>query len=960
MMITSSYQLAERAHGVCHGTVWRQMGATTLSGSGLGFGLVVGGGGGASAATADTGQISNYCVLTGVRFRCYESEYAWERGDVPVVALKIVGASAWKPLTASSAASLSDTSFRLVSDQGTHVYCQAPTAVCRDVWLSALHAGLEQSLLHSDDDEMISAMASMSTAAAAQKGNKKADSSARRILSAAPQRGVAIRRSLGSFNRYQRNRKKICASCGAEEALPSKPILIGATPFPQVQACKKEQRTDSCIHCLNAQGLLEHLEYVLDLHVSARQELEALRTARALFADAIEATTATAATAAATANTPTTKSGESTSETTTSTSQPTKEQSVGGTDSAVASTEAQVEEATSAAATSREEDEEVSEPEAEPAPTKLEPGGSNSSNSSGGSSSAESWTHVKEDGDHSKGSDTTTSGGSSGTTATGSWMAVEPPRQPQQSWIHLPPTQASTKAMLGILQDAYKFGGLARSSPILETLSQQVLNGTIGVVEFLEQLDEAAGTQGAKYESMMALKKQAFRVAGDMGTAMKLLLDHALPVREKSSSNNDIEMLSCILDFFLDLCEENELSSVALFWPQFCHIHLRMLPPQNAKALARVELMEDFLLTVACRYSIHLALELMWSHTADLEDSLLSPSSTDGSGGASGTPPTCNAACRRRRFAVMRFVCELESLLFEFEDGWGGGTVSLGKMLSPSREHTGMLKATVRSIQKFRKTSPNRLSRSFRLERLAGLMQDKPPEEVAAEKLRMANNADYFSSHLNFTRRICDIAEKLRFMEVEDRADALEAELNLLNSSGALGGDPLNNIRDDLVRVVRVPNREGHVFRSKERTPVLLLMEVIDEGAEKVLLSQERLAELKQPSRDGDEVPSPPPILVRSDGEGQTSGFGSAEGEEIVPASQKLPKEEPVAVSAVRTSVRIQLPPDASDAAVPPPPPAAQEEDILEGATTGVKPSPRRKFYPVHAVSIYIHFSFTH
>ena len=39
---------------------------------------------------------------------------------------------------------------------------------------------------------------------------------------------------------------------------------------------------------------------------------------------------------------------------------------------------------------------------------------------------------------------------------------------------------------------------------------------------------------------------------------------------------------------------------------------------------------------------------------SDLEESL-------------GTPNEASGSCRRRRFAVMRFICELESLLFDFE-----------------------------------------------------------------------------------------------------------------------------------------------------------------------------------------------------------------------------------------------------------------------------------------------------
>jgi hypothetical protein len=110
-----------------------------------------------------------------------------------------------------------------------------------------------------------------------------------------------------------------------------------------------------------------------------------------------------------------------------------------------------------------------------------------------------------------------------------------------------------------------------------------------------------------------------------------------------------------------------------------------------------------------------------------------------------------------------------------------------------------------------------------------------PPEVLAKEALRIAKNADYLSSHLSFTKRLCDIAERLRFLPIEDRPGRLQEELAKLNASGTMGGDPLNKVKkdeQDHVRVVRIPITESHVFRSKERTPVLLLVETLDEGAE--------------------------------------------------------------------------------------------------------------------------------
>ena len=426
------------------------------------------------------------------------------------------------------------------------------------------------------------------------------------------------------------------------------------------------------------------------------------------------------------------------------------------------------------------------------------------------------------------------------------------------------------------------------------------------------QIKTTGSSSSSSKVSASQLKQQAFRnCAGDMGTAMKLLLEQAIPTHYSSSSssssgttskgmdvssrndtfantqNDNIDLFRCVLEFLLDLCDDSRgsnnhvttppedvttlsstttttstvtsnLSSISFFWPQLCHIHLRMLPATDATSLARIDLMEDFLLTVATKYSIHLALELVWSHTADLEESLqlsssapLLEQSTKESSVPHNNEPHNNAvssACRRRRFAIIRFLCELESLLFDFDGGWGGGSVTLGKMFIPTPHQVHIMKVAMTYIQQYRmgivnendtNKAPNRpkgrcLSRSARWDRLfreydTSRTNDKSPTEQAQEKLRIAKHADYFSSHLIFSKRLADIAEKLRFLDVSERAGVLEHELNQLNASGVMGGDPLNRLRDHLIRVVRVPSTESHVFRSKERTPILLLMEIVDE-----------------------------------------------------------------------------------------------------------------------------------
>lgn len=365
------------------------------------------------------------------------------------------------------------------------------------------------------------------------------------------------------------------------------------------------------------------------------------------------------------------------------------------------------------------------------------------------------------------------------------------------------------------------------SSPTLDRLKKELEEGLVGCMELVEIIEHSIGI---KDQSMAKLKQQALRFNGDMGTALRMLATHALPNplhqadEDKTIDQKSTELLQCILEFFMDLIDEGELQSIAFFWPQLLNIHLQMLPASDAISLGRVELMEDFLLTVATNYSVHLAIELIWSHTAELEDA------------------RSLSYCAKRRSAVLRFLCELESLLFDFEMGWGGGSVTVGQILGPSEHQISILRSGMRDIQTYRLSSPEKLSRSQRERKLRreeesrdkGEVLSVPPQQQASDALRIAKNADYISTHMAFTKRLGDIAYRLFYQPVEKRKQILEAELSKLNSSGSMGGDPLNRVkeRNDHTRVVRIPTKEGHVFRSKERTPVLLLVETIDEGAE--------------------------------------------------------------------------------------------------------------------------------
>ena len=373
--------------------------------------------------------------------------------------------------------------------------------------------------------------------------------------------------------------------------------------------------------------------------------------------------------------------------------------------------------------------------------------------------------------------------------------------------------------------EVLEMGGFGSASNFLENISECAeAAGSSCLCEKEHEKDDENDTTKEK----ISLKKEAFKVAGDMSTALKLLYEYALPPERQQlplkSQRSDIhlrenaDMLAAILEFFLDLCDEGQLDTVAFVWPQLCHIHMQMLPPRDTEEMIRVELMEDFLLTVATRHSVHLALNLVWGLTADLEESLGSLN--------------CNSLSRRRRFAILRFVSELESLLFDFEGGWGGGGVSLHGMLSPSQDQAAFLSDAMSLLQLRRRFGSHHLTRSVRLDKLRAEAMEPLMDSPPSTDDTIARNAAYFSSHITFARKLGDIAEKLRFQEPELRSSLLKRELEQINASGNMfGGDPLNRLCYDgqLQKTVHIPPNEGHVFRSKERTPVLLLVEVVED-----------------------------------------------------------------------------------------------------------------------------------
>ena len=782
--------MAKRQNGVCQGSIQKII-ISSMSKTNTGIGGISGfaatfassftsiGGGKrgsssssgssslSSSTTAANGvNLSTYSLLAGVKLICYENMAAMLNGDHPIAQYSLVGASA---------VSNDPTSFRAVTDRGTHLLCSVPTRGCRDVWLSALNSGIEFRLLQEQD---IPSNTSTNT-------NTTTTTTGTLFTPVKPKfpRGA---KQKSSPPRY-------CRSCGKIELnRSSESSSYHPAPLSQYGY---EERVDLCVKCHMAQGVVEHCDWMEELYSTQQQEQRAMLEARRLVLD---------------------KLGQIPSSN----------------------------------------------------PSSPVAGSSKNNNSNVASDFEESASSFGGDNNDYPSGNTIENVYSDKNKFKETEESDEPDRDvtgrflPKSHTLQLRPL---SHHIMGLVFESSQGVALQRLSPTLRSLCTQFQQGMIGVLEFMELLEAAIGIRDP---AMAELKKQAFRVAGDMGTALKLLYEQCLPPvatsgsnaldssrsnhRRQKGNNNHVstELLQCILEFFLDLVvEENELDTLAFFWPQISNIHLQMLPPKDTLSLQKVELLEDFLLTIASKYSVHLGIELVWSHTADLQDAL--------SGNYIGSTTTY---CGQRKSAVIRFLCELESLLFDFDTGWGGGSVTVGQYMSPSNHQIELLKSSIGRIQTYRLTAEHdRLTRSHRLDKLQKLMAPSSsendidaisPEILANEAMRIANNADYLTSHLAYTKRLCDIAEKLRFLPVEDRKSALSTELAKLNASGTMGGDLINVIKSNdqgHTRVVRIPITEGHVFRSKARTPVLLLVETVDEIVEeKVVVVVEKKIVMKE------------------------------------------------------------------------------------------------------------------
>ena len=121
-------------------------------------------------------------------------------------------------------------------------------------------------------------------------------------------------------------------------------------------------------------------------------------------------------------------------------------------------------------------------------------------------------------------------------------------------------------------------------------------------------------------------------------------------------------------------------------------------------------------------------------------------------------------------------------------------------MLVSGQHQAVLLCDAVAQLQLRRRFAPGRLTRSAQLDLLRDgalkALGEAPVPGCVARAAAAWRGADYFSSQLRLTRRLGDVAEMLRHLELEERGAALREELRKVKASGqVLGGDSLNRLR---------------------------------------------------------------------------------------------------------------------------------------------------------------------
>jgi len=222
----------------------------------------------------------------------------------------------------------------------------------------------------------------------------------------------------------------------------------------------------------------------------------------------------------------------------------------------------------------------------------------------------------------------------------------------------------------------------------------------------------------------------------------------------------------------------------------------------------------------------------------------------------------------------------------------------LKDLLRPTPDQNAHLRETMENLAKQRLMCGNYLEHGVRS------VHHKPPPP---------SQAACFMSQIDLAATLGTVANRLFTMDPNSRKHALQQQLRKLNERPS-GHSPVSAPHDDVEPLLSFVVDEVHVFRSKARCPILIMMEVATatSGAadltmleEESVLSDANSSVLSDDTSDEEQPPPPPPplspplsslppsLVLPSLGDGLPGPdedgdlFGSALGPNTPPASPK-------------------------------------------------------------------------
>ena len=181
---------------------------------------------------------------------------------------------------------------------------------------------------------------------------------------------------------------------------------------------------------------------------------------------------------------------------------------------------------------------------------------------------------------------------SESTSLENSWEEIPPPHDP----IIIPSPHSSLNSLKTLLRSP-GYMTLRRRSRVLDVACVEILGDRSSLDDFLADLQPPP-------------PPSASAIASNMSTAIRLLADLSL------DPGPILPLFKAVIAFLHGLSYDG-VGNVATFFVQIKQIYFRCIPAKTTDDLCKLDLMEDFLLSLATRH-VNLGLDLVWSLRAEV------------------------------------------------------------------------------------------------------------------------------------------------------------------------------------------------------------------------------------------------------------------------------------------------------------------------------------------------------